>query len=245
MDDRPFDPDAEIAALEGLADAYAESESVTETGANLFAARAAAETVRGPRVLVLGAAVGAWAAPLLERFDRFDIVDAVERFVRQAEADNPGAVTGHVALFEQFEPAEPYDSVVMGHVLEHVDDPVGLLRRAGGWLKPEGRVVVLVPNAGSLHRRVGVRMGMLARADELTPADDSLGHRRVYSSATLRAHVQDAGYRVVHLGGLFLKPLSNSQMDAWPPELRQAFYELGAELPEASCVIHLGAEPNP
>jgi hypothetical protein len=45
-------------------------------------------------------------------------------------------------------------AVVLWHVLEHVDDPVACLRRAAGWLRPDGVVLVAVPNVASLQARV-------------------------------------------------------------------------------------------
>jgi len=48
-----------------------------------------------------------------------------------------------------------------GHVLEHVDDPVAVLRLVKSWLKPGGRVLAAVPNARSIHRQAAVIMGLL------------------------------------------------------------------------------------
>src|SRR5687767_6720263 len=41
------------------------------------------------------------------------------------------------------------DVVTMFHALEHVADPLGILRRVRGWLKPGGALVVEVPNIDS------------------------------------------------------------------------------------------------
>jgi 2-polyprenyl-3-methyl-5-hydroxy-6-metoxy-1,4-benzoquinol methylase len=44
---------------------------------------------------------------------------------------------------------EPVDLVRMNHVLEHVYDPVGLLRRVASVLNPGGRIHIAVPNPSS------------------------------------------------------------------------------------------------
>ena len=241
-DHATFDPDAERARLEQVAASYGgPRESVTESQANRHAARRAAAHVHGPRVLVLGAATGAWAEPLLERFGGFDTVDAVASIIQRLEQQYGEQVRGHVALFEQFEPAQPYHTVVLGHVLEHLHDPVDVLRRCRGWLVPGGRVVILVPNADSLHRLVGVQLGHLQQTTDLSPGDRQLGHRRIYTHQTLRAHVEAAGFSSAELSGLFLKPLSNGQMDAFDDDLRRAFFELGDAAPELACIICLVA----
>ena len=44
---------------------------------------------------------------------------------------------------------ERFDVVFLGDVIEHVDNPVALLRFAGRHLAPEGRILVSTPNAFS------------------------------------------------------------------------------------------------
>jgi SAM-dependent methyltransferase len=46
-----------------------------------------------------------------------------------------------------------FDVITLGHVIEHVYDPVAVLRRCGRLLKPGGTLVVVTPNARSLGAR--------------------------------------------------------------------------------------------
>jgi SAM-dependent methyltransferase len=47
------------------------------------------------------------------------------------------------------------DAVVLWHVLEHLEDPLGALRRIHGWLRPGGVLLVGVPNVASSQRAIG------------------------------------------------------------------------------------------
>src|SRR5690242_5261649 len=108
----------------------------------------------GGHCLEMGPADGAMTRFLAGDFARVSVVDASPSYVDAARALAPN-VTGHVALFEEFEPTDRYDTIVMSHVLEHVGDPVAILSRARTWLAPAGRIIAIVPNADSLHRRLG------------------------------------------------------------------------------------------
>lgn len=111
----------------------------------------------GMRVLDCGAAMGALmelvaeagadaygierspvsAAAITERFGK----DRVFRGLFE-EAVFPGLGEG------------AFDVVVMCDFIEHVRDPVAVLRRAADWLMPGGRIVLTTPDSGSWTRRV-------------------------------------------------------------------------------------------
>jgi len=182
--------------------------------------------------LELGCSDGRMTALLAPEVERLTAVDGSAAFVDAIHAALPG-VDAVAALFEEFVAAEPYDVAVLAHVLEHVDDAVEVLRSAARALRPGGRVIVTVPNAHSLHRQIGVILGLLSHPAELNEGDLRIGHRRVYSRDELVADVEAAGFTTVHVGGIFLKPLSDSQIERqWSPELIDAFHVLGDSYPD-------------
>ena len=223
--------------LDGVADWYDGREDFDR---HLIArgARMIVDRSRGASVLEVGCGVGVMTEVFVGHFARVEAVDGSARNVEVGRAAVDGRARFHVALFEEFTPDQPADEVVLASVLEHVADPVGLLRAASGWMNPGGSLHVIVPNAGALNRRIGRAMGLLSRLDELHARDHRLGHRRVYDREHLEADVEAAGLAVADRTGIFLKPLSNAQMAGWSPELVAALFEVGDELPDLCSQIY-------
>lgn len=136
------------------------------------------------------------------------IIDGSSIVIEQFRKNHPsfrGEVTK--TYFEDFESDIPFDVIVMGFVLEHVDDPDLILSRYRAMLAPGGRTYVAVPNAKSLNRRLGLELGLIDDIYSLNANDLALGHQRQYCRQTLTSAVQRAGYRITHEEGIYLKPL--------------------------------------
>jgi len=188
--------------------------------------------VQGPRVLDLGYIDGTWTDALLDQGHLVDIVEGAASHVAHALARYAGHPHATVfrAMFETFEPAERYDTVVAGDMLGCIDDPVGLLGRAAGWLRPGGVLVATVPNSRSLHRRVGSLMEIESTPAEVNPRYRSVGNRWSYDRYLLRHQLAVAGFEVEAIRGCFLKPLPSDQIEGWDDRLLRAFLDVGDEL---------------
>ncbi|MFJ3058890.1 class I SAM-dependent methyltransferase [Herbaspirillum sp. NPDC087042] len=141
--------------------------------------------------------------------------------------------------FETFDTEERFDLIVMGFILEHVDDPVDIMKRFGKFLKPGGQMFIAVPNAEVLNRRFGQAMGMLPDIAKLSDYDLLLGHKRYYTVDSLRNDVAAAGYAVENMEGIFLKPLTSQQLQSLHLEkgVLDAMCQIGIDYPELSCGI--------
>ncbi len=197
--------------------------------------------LQGPEGLELGPAEGHMTRLLLQDFARLTAVDGAAGLLARIP-DMPNLVKVH-ALFEEFEPDRLFNTIIMEHILEHVERPVALLVRAKKWLTRGGRLLVGVPNGHSIHRLVAVKIGLLKDPCELNQRDKALGHRRVYTPETLRKDIEAAQLRVTEMGGVFFKPLSKQQIqDHWTEEMIQGFYELGKDFPENAAEIYAVCE---
>lgn len=235
--------DAEQGRLEQIA-----GRSVYAVGVNAALIRYGisifARSWRGTSCLELGPAEGLASEVIAEHFPDLTIVDGSELFAQRLRERFPRA-TVVCSLFEDWEPGRTFDRIVLGHVLEHVEDPVALLRRAAAWLRPGGQIQMSVPNARSLHRQAGVLMGRIDTLYTFSEKDHAHGHRRIYDPDSLRADVLAAGLEIVAEGGWLLKPVADAQIEAdWSPELLAAYMRLGERYPEIAANIYVVAAVN-
>ena len=128
--------------------------------------------------------------------------------------------------FEDINYVNEFDVILANHVLEHVEKPTEILKRnLKPALKVNGLLFITVPNANSLHRRIGVNLGLLKNRFELNSSDSAAGHQRVYDINALEQEVIDSGLEILQTGGYNLKLVSNAQMRTWSTELLDAIYE--------------------
>lgn len=197
--------------------------------------------MRGDSILEMGPAEGHMTDLLVNCGMDLHVVEASEVFCRSIQERHPQA-TVVTSLFETYEPGRRFDNIILGHVLEHVEEPVDLLARIREWLTPEGRIIAAVPNSRSLHRQAGVAMGMLPFEEALNDLDLHHGHRRVYNPETFRRDFLAAGLDIEAYGGYFLKPISNGQIaKSWTPELLDAYLQLGERYPDIAGEIYIVA----
>jgi trans-aconitate methyltransferase len=182
---------------------------------------------------------------LLPALDSYTIVEGsramLDDFIARRGAP-PNVQLVH-ALFEEFEPAAPFDAVELGFVLEHVDDPAAVLRRYAGYLSPGGTAIVVVPNARSLHRLIGRAAGLLDNVHRLSEHDLELGHRRYFDMESLVALVTGAGLQIRLVEGIMVKPVTTSQLAALrlSPAVIDALFQVGVGLPAISNAIYVEA----
>ena len=168
----------------------------------------------GVHALELGCYKGAFTRRLSARFDRVTVVEGAPSLLAIAKEQGLPNVVFVGSRFEDFRPEARFDAVFLIHTLEHLDDPVGVLGLIKGWLAPEGRLFVAVPNAYAASRQIAVEMGLVAAPTAVTPGELQHGHRRTYDRAALLDHIARAGLRAVADGGIFFKPFANFQFDA-------------------------------
>jgi SAM-dependent methyltransferase len=75
----------------------------------------------------------------------------------RAIADHFGLTVHIGSIHDNPFPGADFDLIVLNQVIEHVPDPIALLKLVRGRLRPEGRVVLSFPNSGSLNKLISGR----------------------------------------------------------------------------------------
>jgi len=200
-------------------------------------------------LLELGCFRGAFTRRLHAHYPDLTCVEASDEAIAEARAALGSSVQFHNALFEQVVLPQRYDHIVMTHVLEHLDDPVAVLRRVNQeWLAPRGRFFLVCPNANAPSRQIAVKMGLISHNAAVTPAEALHGHRCTYTLDTLERDAVAAGLKVVHRSGIFFKALANFQWDRLlqtdiiSPAYLEGCYQLGQQYPDLCSSVYLVCE---
>lgn len=204
---------------------------------------------RQGKLLELGSFKGDFTRRFLARFDDVTCVEASGAAIVEARSRFGDRVTFVHSTFEMASLPVRYENIVLTHVLEHLDDPVGVLRRVNDeWLADGGRLFLVCPNANAASRQIAVKMGLISHNAAVTPAEAQHGHRCTYSLDTLERDAVAAGLKVVHRSGIFFKALANFQWDRLlqtdivSKEYLEGCYQLGQQYPDLCSSIFLLCE---
>lgn len=199
-------------------------------------------------VLELGSFQGAFTKRLSDYFDDITCVEASSEAIEVAKT-HLKEVSIINDMFETVKLDKKYDNIIITHVLEHLDDPVSVLRRINDeWLSDNGRVFIACPNANAPSRQIAVKMGLITHNSAVTEAEFNHGHRITYSLDTLERDISKSGLIVMHRSGIFFKALANFQWDMLlgtdiiSDEYIEGCYHLGQQYPDLCSSIYFVCE---
>lgn len=197
--------------------------------------------LKGNSILELGPGEGVMTDYLVNEVNDLTVVEGSKYLADNLKNKYPDLNIVN-CLFEEFKPNKKFDFIILGHVLEHVENSVEILKLVKTWLNKDGQIFAAVPNSNSIHRQAAVLMGLLSNQKEKSALDIEYGHRRIYDINEFERDFSSAGLKVVNKGGYWLKPISNKQIeDSWTDEMINAFMLLGESYPEIAAEIYIVA----
>lgn len=199
------------------------------------------QILKGSNCLELGIGHGYTTNTFSDFFKEYTVVEGsqqmIERFHKLFSKSKVNIVSGY---FEDFEPSKTFDVILMGYVLEHVDNPELILKKYKKYLSTNGSIYVVVPNGSALNRRFGLKAGYIKSLDEISEFDYKCGHKRTFTYESLVRLVHDCDLKITRQEGIFLKCMTTQQMiDLQIPEsIINAMCEVAIDFPEiAACIL--------
>ncbi len=229
-----------------------------------FQAQYCLDYAKGDSLLDMPCGDGTITEILAPRFRTVFGVDASLKHLDEAKKKVPNGQFYH-GLIEDMTLSQKFTTITMLNILEHVVDPVCVLKRAASFLDHDGVLIIHVPNSRAVNREIAVLMGTLESCEELSPFDIKVaGHRRSYDMDLFRQDILSSGLKISAEGGIFYKMLSTPQIDwflkngpwenggfgwgrvgaekrDWKAEFCRACYEYGKSHPTECNIISICA----
>ena len=200
-------------------------------------------------LMELGSFKGDFTRKLLPFFNDITCVEASNEAIDIAKKEFGEKVKFINSTFETVTLPRKYENIVLTHVLEHLDDPILVMKRINDeWLSDTGRFFLVCPNANAPSRQIAVKMGLISHNSAVTTAEAEHGHKITYTFDTLEREAKAAGLNVIHRSGIFFKALANFQWDRLlntdiiSPEYLEGCYQLGQQYPDLCSSIFLMCE---
>jgi len=197
--------------------------------------------------LELGLGHGYTIDEFLKHVDKYTILEGsnavIEKF-KSCEPDLFKKINIIETYFENFETNEKYNNIIMGFILEHVENPDLILEKYKNLLTKNGKIFIAVPNAESLHRQIGFYSGLMDNLQRLSESDLLLGHKRYYNIKELKDLAQRHDMKISNIEGIFLKPFTTSQLKSLnvSSAIIKGMLDVGKKYPELSNAILMELE---
>jgi 2-polyprenyl-3-methyl-5-hydroxy-6-metoxy-1,4-benzoquinol methylase len=192
-----------VAAAQPDAAGYVELQTVPYRAHHLLAAAVLARAKAHAVVLEGGVSSGYFARVLTSAGLVVDGLELDPEAAQRARAVCRRVWVGDLQAVDADELSGPYDVLLFGDTLEHIAEPVAVLRRLRGRLRDDGVLVVSIPNFANWAVRLQVLVGRFGYTDR---GILDRTHLRFYTERSVRELFRDAGFDIVDLRGAIPVP---------------------------------------
>jgi SAM-dependent methyltransferase len=133
--------------------------------------------VEGKNVLDVGCGSGRLSKTLLEK--GYSVV-AIDNDWKAVEIAKKKGIMAFVSDINDWQTIEKFDCIILGDVLEHIEDDKSTMRKVHGMLTPNGCIVVNVPSYQVLFGK----------------HDIALEHKRRYSNKELKTKLKESSFTI-------------------------------------------------
>jgi 2-polyprenyl-3-methyl-5-hydroxy-6-metoxy-1,4-benzoquinol methylase len=175
------------------------------------------EFIKGDSCLELGCGEGTVTKELVKKFKEVVAVDIdAEHVARIPKFKNLKTVVDNV---ETLDLGRKFDTIVTTHVLEHVSSASNFLATIRKHAHKDTIIVIVIPNAFSVNRLIGVDLGMIPAPNALDKQDVNIGHKRMLGIGDLALMLKYNDFNIKLIETYVCKPLPNSVMMELPKKI--------------------------
>jgi SAM-dependent methyltransferase len=172
------------------------------------------------------------------------VIEPIQEFLNIAKKDlsDRDNLDFFLGTFEDFinsEKSVTFDTIIISSLLHELTDPSLFLTQLKNIMTPDSKVFFIVSNRFSVHRILGVHLGIQKNLMEKTDTQISMQqYSGSFSPNELSAILKDNGFEVIRMRSFFIKPLPHSVMQDLldnqiiDPEFLEALDDISDFLPE-------------
>ncbi|WP_462137814.1 class I SAM-dependent methyltransferase [Candidatus Mycalebacterium sp.] len=150
-----------------------------------------------------------------ENFTDFTIVEPIKDFLsiaRERLGDKVCYINKKIEDAMEDLKKKDFDFIVVSSLIHELKNPETVFETVREIASSETVVHINTPNANSIHRLLGVKMGLLKNTGEMSDLARKFQRSREYEMSDLVSLAQAHGFQTLDKGSYFLKPLSHGQM---------------------------------
>lgn len=197
--------------------------------------------------------VGCGLHSIFERYTPSDlgrIIEPADMFfehaIQQQKANARISVFhGTLEAYVKESDVETFDFIICSSLIHEIPNVDLFLKNLLSLCSKETVIHVNVPNANSLHRHLGKRLGVIKELEELSSLNSQLEQSHVFSAQSLENKLTNAGLKVLKTGSYFLKPFTHAQMadlikiGFLTPKLLDAFFDVSPDIGDLGAEIFM------
>ena len=197
--------------------------------------------------LELGIGYGTTTEIFSSFFDQYTVLEGDRKMIDRYHSMHPNTNAKIIeTYFEDWNTRDTFDVIILGFILEHVEEPDKILKKYASFLSEGGKMYITVPNAESLNRRIGKEAGILQDILELSENDIRFGHKKYYTLDSLRKEIlaDNIGLKITKEEGIYLKPITTTQMMSLglSDDIINSFLKVGRDYPELCLGLMIETE---
>jgi 2-polyprenyl-3-methyl-5-hydroxy-6-metoxy-1,4-benzoquinol methylase len=172
-------------------------------------------------ILEVGCAEGKLGSAIKEKTGAF--VAGIEYYApaaKEAESKLDNVIIGDIENLELPYVKESFDYIIFGDVLDHLKDPLGVLKKVRPYLDKSGSILTCIPNVG----HISILESLLA--GQWTYTNSGLldkTHFRFFTLNEISRMFRDAGYRIEHIESITITNERYEKMIVSLEHLRKSF----------------------